>query len=124
MLLSLGCGGSTGDDERSACIAVDRDAPAWFKEESFRAYVLCFGSSGMFEQDDVENWTSITNVARGWLASRVELDSTMGLRSDGGVLGPAPARWPAPGQAHVGYGEYNQRALLGLWADHLERPAR
>lgn len=115
---------SATETECCSWFAVDRDAPAWFKEESFRAYVLCFGSSGMFEQDDVENWTSITNVARGWLASRVELDSTMGLRSDGGVLGPAPARWPAPGQAHVGYGEYNQRALLGLWADHLERPAR
>jgi hypothetical protein len=23
----------------------------------------------------------------------------------------------------VGYGEYNQRHLLGRWADYLERPA-
>jgi hypothetical protein len=25
-----------------------------------------------------------------------------------------------PGRAQVGYNEYNQRALLGLWADYLE----
>ena len=24
---------------------------------------MCFGSSGMFEQDDVENWVSITDMA-------------------------------------------------------------
>jgi len=31
-----------------------------------------------------------------------------------------PASWPAPGTAYVGYGEYNQRALLRMWARALE----
>ena len=26
---------------------------------------MCFGSTGMFEQDDVENWVSLTNTAGG-----------------------------------------------------------
>ena len=40
--------------------AVDADAPEQFKELSYKAYLMCFGSTGMFEQDDVENWVSLT----------------------------------------------------------------
>ena len=52
-------------------------------------------------------------------ASQVELDSTMGMAPGGGTLGRAPERWYGPGSAVVGYGEYNQRALLAWWARHL-----
>lgn len=104
---------------------VDRLAPDWFKAASYRAYLMSFGSSGMFEQDDVENWTSITSVAKGRFAASVTLDSTMGLatgagRPAGGTLRPSLEDWPGPGQAHLGYGEYGQRHLLGLWADALD----
>ena len=44
---------------------------------------MCFGSSGMFEQDDVENWVSITKMARGTMARRLQLNSRMGLTRDG-----------------------------------------
>ena len=54
-----------------------------FKADSYRAYLMCFGSSGMFEQDDVENWVSITTTARGAMARRLLLNSRMGLRHDG-----------------------------------------
>lgn len=104
------------ETEVSSWFAVDRHAPAWYKEQSYKAYLTCFGSSGMLEQDDVENWTSITAVARGHLASQVSLDSTMGLDPDGGTLHEPVAGWPAPGQAFTGYGEYNQRELLRRWA--------
>ena len=99
--------------------AVDRLAPAWFKEASYRAYLLCFGSSGMFEQDDVENWTSITSVTRGTLARRTLLDSRMGLDRDGAVRAPALSGWPGPGVARTGFGEYGQRAMLRLWSEHV-----
>ena len=42
---------------------MDAAAPAAFKRDSYKAYLMCFGSSGMFEQDDVENWVSITDMA-------------------------------------------------------------
>jgi len=100
--------------------AVDRGAPEWFKEASYRAYLTCFGSSGMFEQDDVENWTSITAMARGQMAERLNLHGRMGLDRDGEPLTPPLASWPAPGRAFVGFGEHNQRQLLGLWCDYLE----
>jgi hypothetical protein len=101
--------------------AVDRLAPGWFKEASYKAYLMCFGSSGMFEQDDVENWTSITSVARGQLAQRVRLWNRMGLAADGSTLQPPLADWPAPGRAFVGFGEWNQREVLRLWGEALSR---
>jgi len=100
--------------------AVDRNAPDWYKADSYKAYLMCFGSSGMFEQDDVENWTSITAVARGQFASRVRLNSTMGMAPGGGTLRDPISDWPGPGRAFVGYGEYNQRELLRLWGSYVD----
>jgi hypothetical protein len=100
--------------------AVDRNAPDWYKQDSYKAYLMCFGSSGMFEQDDVENWTSITSVARGRLAATVDLISTMGMAPGGGTRHDPIPTWPGPGQAFVGYGEYNQRELLRIWASYLD----
>jgi phenylpropionate dioxygenase-like ring-hydroxylating dioxygenase large terminal subunit len=96
--------------------AVDRLAPQWFKEASYKAYLMCFGSSGMFEQDDVENWTSITSVAQGQFAQRLLLNSRMGLAADGSTLREPIEGWPAPGRAFTGFGEYNQREVLRQWA--------
>jgi hypothetical protein len=110
---------SSTETECYSWFAVDRNAPDSFKADSYKAYLMCFGTSGMFEQDDVENWTSITSVTRGRLSAQVMLDSTMGMAPDGGTLGESPDKWPAPGTAHVGYGEYNQRAWLNRWANHL-----
>jgi phenylpropionate dioxygenase-like ring-hydroxylating dioxygenase large terminal subunit len=101
--------------------AVDRQAPEWFKAASYRAYLLCFGSAGMFEQDDVENWTSITSVTRGTLARRTLLDNRMGLDRDGAVRRPTVPGWPGPGRAYTGFGEYGQRAILNLWSEYLTR---
>ena len=105
----------TGPDQTEvfSWFVVDSQAPDWFKEASHRAYLLCFGSSGMFEQDDVENWTSITAMSRGHLSRSVLLDSTMGMT---GETSAPQADWPAPGTAHVGFGEFGQRAFLRRWA--------
>jgi len=103
--------------------AVDRNAPQSFKDASYKAYLMCFGSSGMFEQDDVENWTSITTVSKGRLAASLDLDSTMGLTPGGGTLNDPISEWPGPGRAFVGYGEYNQRELLRQWSGYIRDPA-
>ena len=100
--------------------AVDREAPEWYKDASYKAYLMCFGSSGMFEQDDVENWTSITaDGARpdGRAAEPAQPHGADARRRD---RRPAARSWPAPGRAYVGFGEYNQRELLSLWCDLLE----
>jgi phthalate 3,4-dioxygenase subunit alpha len=58
------------------------------------------------------------------MARRLLLNSRMGLLSDDRpVVDPLPsAAFHGPGRAQVGYNENNQRALLRLWADHLEMP--
>jgi phenylpropionate dioxygenase-like ring-hydroxylating dioxygenase large terminal subunit len=106
--------------------AVDQLAPDKYKADSYKAYLMCFGSSGMFEQDDVENWTSITSMARAQLAARLRLNSRMGLDPRGRTLAQPIANWPGPGQAFTGFGEYNQRGLLNLWGDLMlnGRPRR
>ena len=52
---------SEQETEVLSWFAVDAAAPEEFKRDSYKAYLMCFGSSGMFEQDDVENWVSITD---------------------------------------------------------------
>jgi phenylpropionate dioxygenase-like ring-hydroxylating dioxygenase large terminal subunit len=111
---------SATETEVLSWFVVDKEAPDWYKAASNKAYVMCFGSSGMFEQDDVENWASITQMARGRMAERLKLHSRMGLKRDGSNVSE-PIDWPAPGRAFVGFGEWNQRELLGLWCDYMSR---
>jgi hypothetical protein len=106
--------------------AVDAEAPEEFKALSYKAYLMCFGSTGMFELDDVENWVSLTNTAAGSMARRLLLNGRMGLLEDNTEVVPAltPDQFHGPGVAHTGYGEYNQRELLNRWADHMAQPKK
>ena len=114
---------SADETEVLSWFAVDAEAPEWFKERSYKAYLMCFGSSGMFEQDDVENWTSLTTMASGTMARRLVLNGRMGLLPDGTAIADPlpPDRWAGAGESRVGYGEYNQRQLLSRWADAIEQ---
>lgn len=107
---------SATETEVLSWFAVDKDAPDSYKAASYKAYIMCFGTSGMFEQDDVENWTCITQISKGMMAERLNLNSRMGLKRDGTTVSE-PIAWPAPGRAYTGFGEYNQRELLKLWCD-------
>ncbi|MGW5105993.1 aromatic ring-hydroxylating dioxygenase subunit alpha [Nocardia sp. NPDC004123] len=113
---------SEDETEVLSWFVVDKEAPEEFKKLSYKAYVMCFGSSGMFEQDDVENWVSLTKTASGSMARRVLLNSRMGILQDDTPVTPPLTndQWAGPGVAHVGYAEFNQRHLLDEWADHLE----
>ncbi|MCW2582877.1 MAG: phthalate 3,4-dioxygenase, alpha subunit [Klenkia sp.] len=115
---------SEDETEVLSWFAVDAEAPEEFKALSYKAYLMCFGSTGMFEQDDVENWVSLTNTAAGSMARRLLLNSRMGLLQDDQPVSPAlgPDAFHGPGEARTGYSEHNQRALLTRWADDLDRP--
>jgi phenylpropionate dioxygenase-like ring-hydroxylating dioxygenase large terminal subunit len=115
---------SEDETEVLSWFAVDAEAPEEFKALSYKAYLMCFGSTGMFEQDDVENWVSLTNTAAGSMARRLLLNGRMGMLPDGSEVVPAltPDQFSGPGTAYVGYGEYNQRELLNRWADDLAQP--
>lgn len=115
-----------GPDETEilSWFAVDAEAPEEFKALSYKAYLMCFGSTGMFEQDDVENWVSLTSTAAGSMARRLRLNSRMGLLEDDAPVTPTlgPDDFHGPGEARTGYSEANQRELLRRWADALETP--
>lgn len=113
---------SEDETEVLSWFAVDADAPEEFKALSYKAYLMCFGSTGMFEQDDVENWVSLTNTAAGSMARRLLLNSRMGLLADDSeVAPPLPAdRFSGPGIARQGYSEFNQREFLRRWANDLQ----
>ena len=82
---------SEDETEVLSWFAVDSEAPEEFKKNSYKAYLMCFGSTGMFEQDDVENWVSLTNTAAGSMARRLLLNSRMGLLADDRpVVAPLP----------------------------------
>jgi phenylpropionate dioxygenase-like ring-hydroxylating dioxygenase large terminal subunit len=112
-----------GQTEVLSWFVVAADAPEDYKQASYKAYLMCFGSSGMFEQDDVENWVSITTTAAGSMARRLLLNNRMGLDHDGTPIVEQYERFDGPGVAYQGYGEHNQRFWFSMWADHLERPA-
>jgi hypothetical protein len=112
---------SATETEVLSWFAVDAAAPQEFKRNSYKAYLMCFGSSGMFEQDDVENWVSITEMAAGSMARRLNLNSRMGLNSAGQPIKPPMDTFAGPGVAYQGFGEFNQRHWLRMWTDQLER---
>jgi phthalate 3,4-dioxygenase subunit alpha len=111
---------SERETEVLSWFAVDASAPESFKRDSYKAYLMCFGSSGMFEQDDVENWVSITDMAGGSMARRLLLNSRMGLTSEDKPIKPPMASFSGPGVAYQGFGEFNQRHWLSQWSDFLE----
>jgi phenylpropionate dioxygenase-like ring-hydroxylating dioxygenase large terminal subunit len=115
---------SENETEVLSWFAVDASAPQEFKKLSYKAYLMCFGSSGMFEQDDVENWVSLTSTAAGSMARRLLLNGRMGMLEDGTEVAPALSaeQFAGPGSARIGYSEHNQRALLNRWADQMATP--
>jgi phenylpropionate dioxygenase-like ring-hydroxylating dioxygenase large terminal subunit len=59
---------------------VDTELPDELKEAAMRQYILSFGPSGMFEQDDGEIWTSISEATRGFIGrQRGKFNYQMGL---------------------------------------------
>ena len=87
-----------GETEVLSWFAGGRGRSRTFKADSYRAYLMCFGSSGMFEQDDVENWVSITTTAGGAMARRLLLNSRMGLTHDGRSIPVTAPRLRRPGR--------------------------
>ncbi len=89
---------------------IERDASPAYRRQSYEAYVRTFGPSGIFEQDDMENWEECTRVNSGKIVQRYPLNHQMGLAKvpDSEFIGPGDAY---PGS----YGERTQLAFYGEW---------
>ena len=94
---------------------VEKDLPEEFKQASRKSYVLSFGVSGTGEQDDTENWSSISRVAKGELSRELYLNYQMGLNH----MEPM-SDWPGPGQVYpIDYTEYAQRQFWKTWIEFM-----
>jgi 3-phenylpropionate/trans-cinnamate dioxygenase alpha subunit len=85
--------------------------------EAQRLYNLrTFGPSGIFEQDDGENWSEVQSISHGFVTKNVRLNYQMGLGSerDDGVY---------PGQTSELYSDAAGRSFYRHWADLMNTPA-
>jgi hypothetical protein len=91
-------------------LLIDKEASPEYRKASYETYVRTFGPSGMYEQDDLENWEECTRVNQGKIAQRYGLHHGMGfhLKPDRSFPGPGEA-WPGS------YGERTQLAFYGEW---------
>jgi phenylpropionate dioxygenase-like ring-hydroxylating dioxygenase large terminal subunit len=97
---------------------VEKNASEEWKERSRRAYILTFGSSGMFEQDDTENWSDITETARGLsLHRKASYDLKMGLNRQTTDAFEGPGAEIYDGK----YSEANSRAFYGRWLEYMTK---
>jgi nitrite reductase/ring-hydroxylating ferredoxin subunit len=96
-------------------LLVEKETSDEWKKKIQKTYILTFGSSGMLEQDDTENWTKVTENSR-------QLGRLLGMPLSYGMgLGRKPMEnFPGPGEVFEGkFHEANARAFYQRWLDLL-----
>ena len=68
-----------GTIETSSWFLVEDEAPEWWKRVSQQMYLLTFSPSGIFEQDDVENFTDVFATIAGQAGRATQMNYQMGL---------------------------------------------
>jgi phenylpropionate dioxygenase-like ring-hydroxylating dioxygenase large terminal subunit len=97
-----------------------KDAPDEVKDV-LRHYMIRYqGPSGLTEQDDMENWSSAHDGARGTIARRYAYNYSMGM-------GYEQKNWPVEWLGGDVYAtedvsEQNQRNYYARWANLMDRP--
>jgi len=92
-------------------VLVDKEAPPEVKNAIRRSAQRHFSPSGMFEQDDMDNWELSTKAATGTIMRNYPLNYSMGLGHEAWVKDDGlPLRQDAIND------ESNQRAFYGGWA--------
>ncbi|HLY65396.1 MAG TPA: SRPBCC family protein, partial [Chloroflexota bacterium] len=97
---------------------MEKNAPAWWKDASRECYERVFGMAGVFEQDDMENWSQITQGVSGPIASRLDLHYEMGMAAE------PMADWPGPGTAYrfqPPFVDLNERVFYRRWQELIDR---
>ena len=93
---------------------IEKNGPDWWKKAAKAAYVQTFGSSGMFDQDDTENWEGQTRNSNTALARDEEIMLHYGMG-----LGMEPlTEFPGPGQ--VFDGKFSEAAGRKYWRTWLD----
>jgi phenylpropionate dioxygenase-like ring-hydroxylating dioxygenase large terminal subunit len=95
-------------------VCVDRDAPDDVKQAFLKHCQFAFNVSGMFEQDDGENWHQCTEASRGYIARQHEFNYQMGL-------GHEETMEVHPGRRGGAYAELNQRGFYKRYRELISR---
>ena len=94
---------------------VEKNAPDWWKRKGRAMYVQTFGASGMFDQDDTENWEMQTLNSNSALrrADEVWMHFEMGIHHE-----PLQNEFAGPGAVFDGkYNESAGRTFYRHWRD-------
>ena len=93
---------------------IEKNGPQWWKDMAKAAYVQTFGSSGMFDQDDTENWELQTVNSNAALA----LDQEIVLHYGMGIEGEKLTEFPGPGDVYDG--KFSEAAGRDYWRTWLD----
>ena len=96
--------------------AIDKAASPEYRKISYETYVRTFGPSGIFEQDDGENWSEVQAISHGFITNGVPLNYQMGMgseREDGTY----------PGRTSELYSDAAGRSFYQRWKTLMNTPA-
>ncbi|MBH5323483.1 aromatic ring-hydroxylating oxygenase subunit alpha [Aurantiacibacter sediminis] len=97
---------------------VDRDAPEDIKKQCRIKTQMTFASSGVFEQDDAENWTEIQRVLRGTKARKTLFNNMIGANESKDPSGKYP------GRTDRAQSEAASREFYSWWRDLMLQPVQ
>lgn len=95
------------------CI-VDKAASPEVKAMMKTAAMATFGPSGTFEQDDSNNWASVTRTGARPISQKVQMNLQMGM-------GHETTHRSLPGKFGLTASEINQRNFYQRWADDMNQ---
>lgn len=81
-----------------------------------RSHLFTFGPSGIFEQDDMNNFNQCTVSGKTWAGKKVMINQQLGL-------GHEQTGEQIPGMTQETPSEINQRAFYGFWAEMMDAPS-
>ncbi|MFF0543198.1 aromatic ring-hydroxylating dioxygenase subunit alpha [Nocardia thailandica] len=95
---------------------VDKSMPPEVREAQRLYNLRTFGPSGIFEQDDGENWSEVQAISHGFITNTVPLNYQMGLGSE-----REDGRYP--GTTSELYSDAAGRAFYAHWRELMNTPA-
>jgi hypothetical protein len=101
-----------------------REAPEAYVRETYQSFQSTFGTSGIFEQDDTEPWSSITRAAGSATARLLDFKLNYQMGHDGIGVAQPTSDWPGPGTAmNTRYEEGVMRNLVSDWVRYMRNGA-
>jgi phenylpropionate dioxygenase-like ring-hydroxylating dioxygenase large terminal subunit len=101
---------------------IDKALPEEMKQAIRNQYVFTFGPSGVFEQEDGENWSQCTRATRGYIARKLDFNYQMGMGHERPVSEVLEA--DLPGTMGGIWSENNQRHFYKRWLELMNTEVR